>query len=822
MAANAMGPTADGGEEVVGVDEGGARYELLFLPDVMNDALQAEGKPARYYWLPRAVRIARRGEGGSGGQYKFHLLHFVGVQTGDTTVGVQGTRETAGGVFGVTTTTAPPVTVLESAKKQLIQRLRGQQRRFWGLVNNIEPGFAPTPVSSSKLSITNLSPRPDGSVPVETPTPGASPAPAAPVPPGGGPPERIDEPLRVRRMAASPVTIPYGRDVGGSALEPWYWDLQGQGPGPIDPAAEHAMSGLIGTLPTAILWQGFRGTYSPISVCHSFLIPLWSTNLRLKIRGNWDKIFQHFSANASARYYWFSGDIKAEFNNLRITGGITVELLIDGTAPGGDKLEQEINKRIDLIVERFTEQAKQRIFDPAPPDVKPASSDAGLLGSNFGFGGGLSLKYRRDETKLELTYDETRTFRYNKLHVVSSSLEGFFEEIKQDPDAERKYFTTLYLDDWDRKVTRIVKPVANWSDPSRKWVGDPVAFLSAQIGYPDTRGSVQWAARVFQSTDTTETSKWTPAFAKKNANDVVNAPEGWSPDKTYIKRRVHFTEPPSALESPNDRVLVERNVVDLDPGENGTLTNDNTIEVRADSVGVLEVGPIALGVALENNAQIVEVEFEVPGRTLDGATRPTIRLRWEYANQDEPRRLKVFTGDPNFLPAYRYRVTVTVRGSIFTKGMSWTGEWTDGRGNGPLILNVPTPDDPGVTRRSLLEEEAAPGEAAPIGPPPTGVGAPAPAPAPPAAPAPVAVGAPPGARAPAGDRMVSGYALSVTSAPNAGTSRGSTAPAGPPPRTARRGRKERADRSNGGEAQPETRDLALTTDGWHPARNGES
>ncbi len=818
MAANPMGPTADGGDEVVGVDEGGARYELLFQPDVMNDALQAEGKPARYYWLPRAVRIARRGEGGSGGQYKFHVLHFVGVQSSDTNVGVQGTRETAGGVFAVTTTTAPPVAVLESAKKELIRRLRGQQRRFWGLVNNVEPGFAPTPVTSSKLSITNLSPRPDGTVPVETPNPGAGPAPLTPGSAGGGPPGgRNDSMLRARRdVASSPRTIPYGRDVGGSALDPWYWDLQGQGPGPIDPAAEHAMSGLIGTLPTAILWQGFRGTYSPISVCHSFLIPLWSTNLRLKIRGSWDRVFQHFSAAAQGRYYWFSADIKAEFNSLRINGGITVELLIDGTAPGGDKLEQEINKRIDLIVDRFTEQAKQRIFDPAPPEVKPAeaSNGGGLLGSLFGFGGGLALKYRRDETKLELSYDETRTFRYNKLHVVSSSLEGFFDEIKQDPDAERKYFTTLYLDDWDRKVTRIVKPVANWSDASRRWVGDPVAFLSAQIGYPDTRGSVQWAARVFQSTDTTDASKWTPAFAKKNASDVVNAPDGWTPDKTYIKRRVHFTEPPSALESPNDRVLVERNVMDLDSGENGTLTNDNTVEVRADSVGVLEVGPIALGVALENNAQIVEAEFEVPGRTLDGAERPVIRFRWEYANQDEPRRLKIFTGDPNFLPAYRYRVTVTVRGSIFTKGMSWTGEWTDGRGNGPLILNVPTPDDPGVTRRSLLEEEVAPGEAAPIGPPPTGVGAPGR----PAAPARAAVGAPPGARATTGDRTVSGYALNRTPAPDAGASRAGMAPVAPPPRTTRRGRKERGN----GEVQPESRDLALTTEGWHTAKNGEA
>jgi hypothetical protein len=800
-----MGPTFDGGDEVVGVAQGGERYEALFLPDVNNDDLQREGKPAVYYWVPRAVRIAMAGEGGGTPRRKFHLMHFVGVQTGDTHVGVSGTRETAGGVLAVTTTAAPPVAVLESAKQELIKRVRNQQRRFWGLWGNAQPQFAPTPVTSSKVSITNLSPRPDGTVPTETPTStptptsgGTTPAPtgggpAAPSgggPPTGGPP-RTDRDTRLmptrEQLLRSPRTLPFERDVNVSAIDPWYWDLQGQGPGPMDPGAEHAFSGLIGTLPTAILWQGFKGTYSPISVVQAYLIPVWSSNIRLKIRGDWDRVFQHFSAHATGRNFWFSGDIKAEFNNLRISGGITVELLIDGTAPGADKLEQEITKRIDLITERFMEMAKKRIFEPAPPEVTPAqaSSGGGLLGSLFGFGGGFALKYRRDETQLNLSYDETRKFRYNRPHVISSSLEGFFEEIKADPDAERKYFTTLYLDDWDRKVTRIVKPVANFPDRSRHWAGDPVAFLSCQVGYPDTRGAVQWAANVFQSTDTGDTTKWTPAFAKKNASDVVNAPQEWTPDKTFIKRRVHFTEPLSALESPNDRVLVERNIMDIDPGENGTLTNDNTIEVRADSVGVLEVGPMQLGIALENVSQLVEVEFRVPGRTLDGAERPIVKFGWQFNDQETPRRLKIFTGDPQFLPRYDYRVTVTVKGSIFTKGMAWTGPWVEGGGNGPLVVTVPTPEE-AVTRRSLLDEEAAvpaPVSTTPALPPPAPVGGGA------------AVGPPPSmgaSRPPRTERdreMVSGYRLSGSQE----RERERMQPAMAPPGTRRTSREQRAE-----------------------------
>lgn len=829
MAVNPMGPTFDGGEEVVGVDSDGQRYEILFLPDVKNDDLQREGKPAFFYWLPRAVRIARRGEGGQGGQsgdYKFRLMHFVGVQTGETHVGVTGTRETAGGVISVTTTTAPPLAALESAKQALIKRLQGDSRKFWAIRSNITPAFAPTPVSASRVQMTNLSPNADGSVPIETPTlpqpgnatippasgaapaGGAAPAAGAAGPPGAAGAPRTEFGL-IRRSRADLITgrpftarldekMRYERDVGGSALDPWYWGLQGNGPGPLDPAAEHAFSGLLGTLPTAILWQGFRGAYSPVSVVQSFLIPVWSTNIELTIRGNWERVFTHFSSNAKGKVFWFSADIKAEFNNLRINGGITVDLLIDGTAPGADKMQEEINKRIDLISEQFTTLAKQVIFQPAPT-VEPAQAstdNGGLLGGLFGFGAGMALKFRRDDTMVDLFYKERRQFRYNRLHVVSSTLEGFFDDLKRDPDAERKYFDTLYLDDWDRKVTRLVKPVASWPDPSQKWIGDPVAFLSCQVGYPDTRGAVQWAAHVFQSTDTGDMTNWVPAFAKKNAADVADAPADWTPDKAFVKRRVHLTEPPSALADANNRVFVERNTIDLDEGENGSLSNDNTIEVRADSVGVLEVGPLSLNVALADATQVVEVEFQAAGKTLDGNDRPVVRFSFKADDQDLPRRWKIFTGDPAFQVQYQYRVRVIVKGSIFTKGMEWIGPWMQGLGNGPLMVSVPTADDPGVTRRALAEDTAAAAGGI-MPPPPTTVSIPIAAGGRPAV-----AGPPPATRTEKATATVGGYSLSAPKAGKKARTTGPT-PVAPPPAA-------RGERSNG-EGEKGTGRLELTT-----------
>jgi len=48
MATNAIGLTFAGGMQPI-IEEG---LELLYYPDVNNNALQAEGKPPLFYWLP--------------------------------------------------------------------------------------------------------------------------------------------------------------------------------------------------------------------------------------------------------------------------------------------------------------------------------------------------------------------------------------------------------------------------------------------------------------------------------------------------------------------------------------------------------------------------------------------------------------------------------------------------------------------------------------------------------------------------------------------------------------------------------------------------
>ena len=728
--AEPVGPIWTGGFEY----EDSQGYRIQFLPDKHNDELQKEGKPPVYYWMPGQVRLATK----PNGDKAFRLIVLAGQQTAATNIGVEGTREVAGGVLSLTTTAAFPAGVLEQAEQKLLDRFRGKDQKYWGWRTPAAPMFRAVPITANMTAITNLSPDASGVVPAagggtapvspETPVAPVSPAPngGLPAPPAGGPPRST--------IAIRPADVT-GRVIHGpgfrapSSLDAWHWKLQGQGPGSIVPTGENSYSGLIGSLPAAILWQGFHGSYSPIAVVQALKIPVWSQTLRIKIDGNWDRIEKHLSTHAKVNNFWWNADIKAEFNNLRKTGAITVSVEIDGTLPGADKMEQEVNKRIDIVYQKFMEAAQKVIFEPPAANITPAQAGGG--GGLLGWGGGFALKYRRDETRLELHYNEIYDKRYNLDHVISSTLEGFYDEIKQDPSAERKYFTTLFLDDWLRKVTRIVKPVVNWPDPSKKWIGDPVAFLSIELGYPSARGDIQWAPHIFQSTDTGDMTRWEMAVSKKSLDDVSNPPAGWTPDKMFVRRRVHLNEPPGESDSPFMKVFVEKNVIDLDPGENGRLTSENTLEIRADSVGKLEVGPITLDVELENSKQVVEVEFQCLGNRQDGGPRNITKFTWKFDDQNEHRYWEIFTGQLDFVPAYKYRVRVIVRGSIFSRGMEWTGPWNDASGNGALMVAVPTAEDPGVTRRSLMGLELEPasegsGNGGGVGRPPviTGIGAP--------------------------------------------------------------------------------------------------
>lgn len=692
---SAVGPAFVGGFEEFVVQGEDRQYTILYLPDRNNELLQAEGKPPAYYWVPGEVRMARQGDGGD---FKFHHTHFVGVLSDETHIGVDDEAEVQGGILGFTTTSRYPTSVLQTAEQQLLAKFRGEDDRYWGWRTSAAPQFRIAPIQSNRTAVTSLSPGVNGLSALEQAAiqngenlsdTGGNAGTSA-----GGPP------IPRFQMTESSGRIAHGREFQRrSNLDPWAFQMQGQGAGSVT-GGENAYSAMMGSYASEILWSGFHGTYSPMVVAQNLMLPMWSQEIYLRIHGSWERIFEHFSAHVNARKLWFSADIKVELQRLMTNGGIEVELAIDGTVPGSERIQGEIDRRIDLITEKFMDQANEMIFEAPTPDVEPARAPSGGILSRFFGGGGVALNYNRERRGLDLTYEETRHHRYLHPTTISSNMSGIYQEMQQDPDAEKKYFSRLVLGGLGRKVYRVVKPVVRWRSPESEHIGDPVAFASAQCGYPDENGNLVWRPSLFERGSSDQESKDIAEFARRDLDEVNNAPEGWTPDQTFIKRTIHFDESMGATDDPYVKVFVEKNTIELDEGPNGSLSNDSTIEVRADSVGKLELEISALDITLQDSSQVVSVEVQPEGRRDDGSLREAVSFVFKHDDQEIPRILEIFTGQNDYVPSYRYRVHVVIKGTLMSRGMAWTGPWRQGNTNGSIMINVPMADDEGVTNVS--------------------------------------------------------------------------------------------------------------------------
>ena len=533
--AQAMGPTYAGGTQPV-VKDG---YAILYLPDVANRDLIAQGEAPVFYYVPNQVRMARK-DGPDKGDYLFNLVRFAGTG-GDGVVGGGGGvvgGDVAGGVLTFSVTGALPEATRAQAEQQITAQFADSDDAFWGIKGARKPPmFRPAIITSSTTSVSNVSPTPTG-------LPGTDDGSAVGGMPGNrsvssGAPRMItngrpqNRPAARRVRDADPASQPTD-----SNLSPWYWMMQGQGAGSIDPTGTHAFSGLLGVYPTAICWQAFHGTASPLIVIQNYKLKVWSPVVTIKIDGNWDSVFNHFSASASGHYLWASADIKAEFNSMRKSGTIKTEVLVDTTLPNAEAIAKRLEEKSDLVFQKFMEMAQKFIFEPPTPTVPPAEASSsgpggkagGLLGTPWGVS--VALKYRRDENHLDLHYEETQQFAYLQDHTISSSLAGMFDEMKADPGAERKYFLTVNLDGWPRRMARVVRPVVPWSDGT-------VQFVTCQVGYPNQNGEINWEGHSFAQLEGND-GTWKFQTVQKEAAEVSHPPQDWTPDMTFVKRQVHL------------------------------------------------------------------------------------------------------------------------------------------------------------------------------------------------------------------------------------------------------------------------------------------
>ncbi|MCP2257392.1 hypothetical protein LX15_001077 [Streptoalloteichus tenebrarius] len=653
-----IGPTMAGGQQTVTV----GRYSVLFLPDANNRALVSDGEAPVYYWVPSAMRIARRE--GDTGDYLFQLLRFAGGAAGEPE------KEAVGGLLNLTVTAKIPNKEMEEAQKKVAAANTDTSNAYWNNKGRT-PRFAPVIVLSNTVSLSNVGPTARG-FPILV--------------------KQRDGTLKVKLMGAPPPTkgdkLRRSSPRRSGDIGPWYWVLQGGGPGSIDPAAEHAFAALLGKYPANILYKAFKeGSSAPLYAMSSMKLKVWTPKISLKITGNWRRIYNSFSAAVDHKGPWHHVDLKAHLDKLVTDGDVKVTLVVDSTFPGGPEVEEALRKRTDLVLTKFMEQAQKVIFEPQTPQegAAEASSSSSLFASPWGVS--FALKWRRTETDLDLKYEETNLFAYSQDHTISTTLEGMLQDMGTDGAGEKKYFPVVYLDDWPQKLARQCVPIAAWTMGA-------VEFLSVQIGYPDEKGALMWEGHQFLAPKPNEKlTNWTYRVYQKRKEDVENPPPQWEPDRTFVKRQVHFAEP-----DPYDayrRVQLEQPTLDLDPGQHGSPIDLETVEVRAETRKILAVGPIFLDRELSEQ-ETLEAVFELADR--DGKPlpdKPQSRFLWRFKDQGKDRFWLVCPTDN---PYFRYKVKITERKT------SWEGPWIGTSGSGAFFVVVPEKKERGTPDDSTPEE----------------------------------------------------------------------------------------------------------------------
>ncbi len=668
------GPLGVGGfEEYLVPDDqaDGEGYAIRFYPDLNNEALQQEGQAPIYYWAPQGLRLARFSDTGD---FKFSHTHFAGILDEGSHVGIDGQYETVGGLLAFTTTSRVPPAVMQQATEQIRERARAQSSPFWRWFGSRDPQFTMVPINENRTEISTLSP---GSPP--------------PSPPDSG--EQPEDRLRERGVLTRRGLVHGVEHRSNTNLDAWAVQLDGEGKGSIT-GGENAYGGLVGMIPSEVIWQAMHGAATPFFVKQHLLIPMATPVVTLKIYGQWRSIFEHFSAAAKTGGLFWSADISVEVEKMTKTGTLEVEVVVDKTVPDADKIEQDLLKDKDFIVKHFTAMAQKTIFDPAPPQVAAAEAKKkGLLGGLFGGFGG-AMKLVKKETRLELKFEETRIYKYVREDVISSTLEGMRRELQANPESSGKYFHRVVLGDLSRNVRRVVKPTFA--------PGDAAHRMAVEVGYPTKAGTLAWKGGEF-ARDGGADQRWEPKWVMWPASDVDDPPDGWTPDQTWVRKHIFFDQDSDIGSDPNIQFVVERDEMVLG-GEDGEIGSDIAIDVRSED-GTLDI-LMSLDAYLDGPRQRVEVEVQPRGETLDGKPRDVHRFVFNHTDQDVPRRLKIYTGDPDYEPAYDYRVTAMIMAGLGESGgQRWTGPWEPGLGNGPISLSVPLREASGVTIVRMTPEE---------------------------------------------------------------------------------------------------------------------
>ena len=639
---------------MVATDVNGVTIQLQIYPDICNDDLRNAGLPMNFYYMPDdgLVRMAQNEKN----KYMFHFTKFGGVLTQDSNIGVKGQEEVAGGVLSLTSTMELPAGVIDSIRDQIKAQIKQN------------PAFTTHPlyVLHQDSPPFNLGP-----VPIE------------------------ENEVAVSNLTLNDLTDPSKQAVD----DKWLWKMQGEGKGSVDPNGKTACTAMVGQYPAALIEAGFKGESSDIFVHHALKLRFRIPVITITVSAQSQKIYDAYSSNTKYKDDWTQANIHRAFEENKLSEHVKTTISSDVVLT--DKEQQSYMDMAQQDKTMIMENIKKFIFDKTPDTIDKAEAadthsrqrveDWSFLGivnhystvdSDEGYSYAVNSKY--DASTMDLGSTTTIEAPYIVATGVSGNMRGFFQEIKANPDAAKEYFDYVNLGDAFKKIHVIATSRANWPDDQGN--GDPVDKLAISVGYSDKDGVIQYknSGRYYDNLGKKLSEDFKPAIWTKDDKDTVFVFDFAVDDNVKVEMRNQISIKRKVTFKMDDRVKVNQDNEIIVGDE---ITTDTQIEVKADVLGHLNVGPIYLSADL-NKHMLVEVTFSKEG--FDPFT-----LMFTQDNASIKQRFQLWTSESNQAIAWSYKVKVTYKSFGPLAAIQYEGGAVNMQGSFPngISINLPAPPD---------------------------------------------------------------------------------------------------------------------------------
>ncbi|MFZ5950450.1 MAG: hypothetical protein ACOYXC_07080 [Candidatus Rifleibacteriota bacterium] len=356
---------------------------------------------------------------------------------------------------------------------------------------------------------------------------------------------------------------------------------------------------------------------------------------KLTIEVDWDQTFNHFSDNKKEKHYWnallFAGGTKTT-NVASISESLIENKCIKTSMEGREDELEELQKVMDMILERINSELIEKM---APPEkVDPAEASEPSYGIGMFYGGGES--YAMKNKNVVKKGKETFTFERSKIVTRATSCGTFIGIGNYDKDIIDACNIVMDPGNWE-KAYYTIPAVGN--DPSLISI-----TLNQYVQYKDGSGKTAGSNPRFSGAENPQLITWgqkavegKPGWANKDGEAVSNI--AWPLQALYAEAK-------EAGKDINDYVEYKVEIKITSKGKGALVDEVELVKILPMMSGDKPVtNPMALVdslivsadyLSIDKSEGLKKVQFEIDRKDAEGSKKiETYKYTFDFATVDK-------------------------------------------------------------------------------------------------------------------------------------------------------------------------------------------